>query len=211
MNKNYFLAIILLAFVITTKTVTATKITIHVANFSFTPATVNANVGDTIEWMWMTGSHTTTCDGAGGTSLPAGAATWNSPMNSNTPLFQYVLTEAGTYNYVCLPHASNMSGVLNVTATSSINTLAAQVNFLEINPPAFKNDAVIKFNLSATSKVQLSIYDLSGRKVETLINQQLGAGEHTATWDAANMPQGTYFCRLESADFVINRKFVRIK
>jgi plastocyanin len=211
MNKNYYLTLVFIIAIITAQTASATKITITVANFSFTPSVVNATVGDTIEWVRTSGTHTTTCNGSNGTSLPAGAATWNSPMNAQTTVFQYVVTVAGTYNYVCIPHASNMNGVLNVTAASGINTLTAKANFLEINPPAFKDDAIIKFSLSASAKVQLSIYDFAGRKVETLVNSQLSAGEHSVTWDAANMPQGTFFCRLESADFVITKKFVRIK
>lgn len=211
MNKNYFLKLVFIIAIITIQSASATKITIMVANFSFTPSVVNATVGDTIEWVRTSGTHTTTCNGSNGTSLPAGAATWNSPLNSQTSVFQYVVTVAGTYNYVCTPHAPNMSGVLNVSAASGINTLTSKANFLEINPPAFKDDALIKFSLSGATKVQLSIYDFAGRKIETLINEQLTIGEHTATWNAANMPQGTYFCRLESADFVLTKKFIRIK
>ena len=211
MKKNYLLALVLIAAVLVTKTAAATKISIIVANFSFTPSVVNATVGDTIEWTRSSGTHTTTCNGSNFTSLPAGAATWNSPLNSQVTVFQYLVTVAGTYNYVCTPHAPGMSGVLNVSAASGINTLVAKANFLEINPPAFKDDAVIKFSLTASAAVQLSIYDFAGRKIETLINSQLATGEHMATWDAASMPQGTYFCRLESADFVLTKKFVRIK
>ncbi len=84
--------------------------TITVASFSFTPNSVNAAVGDTIKWVWSNGSHTTTS-----TTIPNGAAAWDSPMNTNSTVFKYVVTQVGTYNYVCTPHSPNMSGVINVT------------------------------------------------------------------------------------------------
>lgn len=84
--------------------------TVTVANFSFTPNSVNAAVGDTIHWVWSAGSHTTTSG-----TIPSGASSWNSPMNSTSNSFKYVVTQVGTYNYVCTPHAPNMAGVINVT------------------------------------------------------------------------------------------------
>ncbi len=97
----------------------ATVYTIQVANFQFTPSTVNAAVGDSITWTWVSGSHTTTCDPAtqSGNSLPAGAAIWNNPMNSTSISFTYILSVAGTYHYWCIPHAAfGMVGVINVSS-----------------------------------------------------------------------------------------------
>ncbi len=93
----------------------AVVIPVTVANFSFNPSTVNATVGDVIKFNWSNGSHTTTCGSAlPGTSLPAGAAEWNSPMNSGTTSFSYTLTVAGTYHYACIIHGIGMGGFLNV-------------------------------------------------------------------------------------------------
>ena len=88
----------------------ATIFKVNVEDFQFSPANIpNVMVGDTVEWDWVLGSfsHTTTCDPVAqgiGNSLPAGAATWDSPMNATTSVFQYKVTVAGTYNYWCIPH-----------------------------------------------------------------------------------------------------------
>jgi plastocyanin len=88
---------------------------VTVQNFSFSPATVNAAVGDTVTWTWVSGSHTTTCDGSfPGTSLPAGATPWDEPINSTTTTYSYVLEIDGEYDYVCMMHAPSMAGVLLV-------------------------------------------------------------------------------------------------
>ena len=90
----------------------AATITIHVANFKFTPKTVNAVVGDVIQWVWDNGGHTTTS-----TSVPAGAASWDNLMDASHLTFNYTLTVAGTYNYWCIPHSPNMSGTITVTGS----------------------------------------------------------------------------------------------
>ena len=88
----------------------ATSHTIQVASFSFTPQSTNAQVGDTIVFMWVSGSHTTTS-----ISVPPGAASWNSPMNSANTTFMYVITKPGTYNFHCSIHTI-MTGSINATA-----------------------------------------------------------------------------------------------
>lgn len=86
--------------------------TVQVASFMFTPNSFNVFTSDTVEWVWMNGSHTTTS-----VSVPTGAATWDSPMNSTNTSFKYFVSEAGSYSFKCKPHAgSGMTG--SFTATS---------------------------------------------------------------------------------------------
>ncbi len=129
MNKHLLFAAILCAGFLTAG---ATTYTVQVANFQFSvpggSSTVNASVGDTITWVWVSGSHTTTCDPASpqgsGNSLPAGAATWNSPINSTNKTFSYKLTVAGVYKYWCIPHAPDMAGTINVSAVLPVTLLS---------------------------------------------------------------------------------------
>ncbi len=101
----------------------AATITIHVKNFSFSPKTVNAVVGDVIQWVWDNGTHTTTS-----TSVPVGAASWDSPMTASNTSFSYTLTVAGTYNYWCIPHSPNMAGTITVTGTMPVVLSYLNVN-----------------------------------------------------------------------------------
>jgi plastocyanin len=81
----------------------ATEWTVQVQNYTFANNPGTVTVGDTITWVWVEGSHTTTS-----TSVPAGAASWNSAISANVTTFSYVVTEAGTYNYQCTPHSGFM-------------------------------------------------------------------------------------------------------
>src|SRR6266478_7308896 len=92
----------------------AAKIRVRVQNFTFQPATINAHVGDMIIWRFVNGMHTTTS-----TSVPAGAQTWNAPIDSTHTQFRYRLQVAGTYQYQCNFHfAQGMVGTIVVSAAS---------------------------------------------------------------------------------------------
>jgi plastocyanin len=87
---------------------------VRVADFAFTPSTVNAAVGDTISWTWRNGMHTTTS-----VNIPQGARSWNAPIDSAHTRFRTRLTRAGTYSYQCNFHfAQGMVGTIVVTAAS---------------------------------------------------------------------------------------------
>jgi hypothetical protein len=59
--------------------------------------------------------------------------------------------------------------------------------------------------------VSVRIYDLLGREVATLVNEIKPAGTYTVMWNAASMPSGIYFYRLQSDNFVATKKLVLIK
>jgi plastocyanin len=91
----------------------ATKWIVNVQNFTFSPSNLpSVNVGDTIRWVWINGSHTTTS-----TAIPGGAASWDHPLNSGNTFYEYPVTVAGGYDYHCTPHAG-MGMVGSFTATA---------------------------------------------------------------------------------------------
>jgi plastocyanin len=105
-----FIAVILASIT----TAFAKVITVQVSNFQFTPKRVNAVVGDVIRWTWVNGTHTTTSD-----QIPAGAAAFDRPINTNRRTFRYTLTRTGTYRYHCTFHlAMGMTGTIRVSASA---------------------------------------------------------------------------------------------
>jgi len=97
----------------------ATKHTVLTGNYFFNPAHIsNVTVGDTILWVWQAGSHTTTSS-----TIPAGAASWDELLNSSHTTYEYKVTEPGSYNYVCTPHAG-MGMVGSFTAAAASPTLS---------------------------------------------------------------------------------------
>jgi len=54
---------------------------------------------------------------------------------------------------------------------------------------------------SVVSNVKLAVYDLLGREVAVLVDEQKQPGEYTATWDARGMASGVYIYRLTAGEF----------
>jgi len=75
---------------------------------------------------------------------------------------------------------------------------------------------VIEFSLPQEARVQLTVYDLLGKKVRTLVDESKAPGAYSVIWDGNDdngNPQssGTYFYRLNSADNTINRRITLIR
>jgi hypothetical protein len=58
---------------------------------------------------------------------------------------------------------------------------------------------------------KIVIYDLLGREIRTLINEELEAGYHEINMDAFNLPSGIYLYRLQSGDFTQAKKMILMK
>ncbi|MEP5944261.1 MAG: T9SS type A sorting domain-containing protein, partial [Balneola sp.] len=69
----------------------------------------------------------------------------------------------------------------------------------------------IEFNLPLQSQVSLEIYDILGRKLETIVSENLSAGEHSYRWDATRYSSGVYIYRLSTTKNVSIKKMSLIK
>jgi len=78
-------------------------------------------------------------------------------------------------------------------------------------PNPFNPTTNINYELPITNYVDLSIYNLLGQKVATLISQKQEAGYHSIEWDASNLSAGTYFIKLDAGEFTQIRKAVLLK
>ena len=78
-------------------------------------------------------------------------------------------------------------------------------------PNPFNPSTTIQFNLPNASRVNLTVYNILGREVATLVNQRMNAGSHSVQFDASRLASGMYIYRLEASDFVQNRKMMLIK
>jgi hypothetical protein len=59
--------------------------------------------------------------------------------------------------------------------------------------------------------VSLKIYDITGREVRTLVNEEMAAGTFNVSFDASKLATGVYFYTLRSNDFVSTKKMILIK
>jgi flagellar hook assembly protein FlgD len=78
-------------------------------------------------------------------------------------------------------------------------------------PNPFNPTTQIVFSLSATVRATLKVYDMLGREIVTLVDEERNPGRYTVQWDASKVASGVYFYRLIVGDFVQTRKLVLIK
>jgi plastocyanin len=131
--------------------------TVQVANFSFSPANITAVCGDSILWVWASGSHTTTS-----TSVPSCATSWSAPINSSIPAYGIVIACAGTYSYTCSFHPSMLG---TITATCSVGIDEPQQNISTLVYPNPFNSQITLVNHHADA---VRITDVTGQVVKAI-------------------------------------------
>jgi hypothetical protein len=80
-------------------------------------------------------------------------------------------------------------------------------------PNPFRGSTTIEFELPDRRPVHLSVYDVLGRKVETLVNGERTAGRHEVTWDGGEgtLSSGVYFLRLKAGDTVETSRMTLVR
>ena len=78
-------------------------------------------------------------------------------------------------------------------------------------PNPFNPSTTISFTLPSRSFVSLKVFDLIGREVATIVSEEMQAGNHSRQWNAANMPSGIYFYRLQAGLFAETKKLILLK
>jgi hypothetical protein len=78
-------------------------------------------------------------------------------------------------------------------------------------PNPFNPATVIGYSLTEPGSVELTVYDITGQLVTTLVDEHQAVGEHEATFNAAAYPSGVYFYRIMTATGTDSRKMVFLK
>jgi len=78
-------------------------------------------------------------------------------------------------------------------------------------PNPFNPTTTIRFTLPKRARVQLTVFNVAGQAVATLVDDVLEAGEHAVVWEASVLPAGVYFYRLKAGSQVKVRKAVLMK
>lgn len=155
---------------------------IVVSNFQFTPASLSVNVGDTIVWTLGSGNHTTTSN-----TIPVGADPWDSPINSSVQSFTYIITVAGTYDYICTPHVFAGQIVAINTGINSLD-LFSNFNIFSVRPSIYN----ISYSLARSGNIKISVYDITGKSAKILKSSYQTAGTYTSNYNFEDLKKGIY-------------------
>ncbi len=78
-------------------------------------------------------------------------------------------------------------------------------------PNPFNPSTKIKYSIPQSADVTLKIFNTLGEEIETLVSEEKPVGTYELNWNAANLPSGVYFYRLQAGDFVQTRKMILLK
>ena len=78
-------------------------------------------------------------------------------------------------------------------------------------PNPFNPATKIEFSLNTKSEVNLTIFNMLGQEVATLVDEVKAAGSHNVTWNASNVASGVYFYKLTAGDLTLTKKMVLLK
>lgn len=95
----------------------------------------------------------------------------------------------------------------NETAPTQISEVRLHQNY----PNPFNPRTVITYQLPERSNVKLMVFNLLGRKIDTLTDTQLPAGEHSVSFDGSGLSSGVYYYQLETDSGVITETMTLIK
>jgi hypothetical protein len=99
----------------------------------------------------------------------------------------------------------------SVTSVENSGSVPTKFNLKQNYPNPFNPSTKIKYSVAHSSTVLLKIYDVLGKEVATLINEEKPAGSYEATFDASNLSSGIYFYKLEAGNFVETKKMILLK
>lgn len=104
-------------------------------------------------------------------------------------------------------------GVTPITGIEKNDPVVTPKNFalLQNYPNPFNPTTTIEFSIPKSSIVNLKIFDLLGREVAVLVNEQKPPGTYTVQFDGSRLASGVYFYRLQAENFVQTKKFVLLR
>ena len=104
-------------------------------------------------------------------------------------------------------HISDQVGIDDEDVSDLPREFALSQNY----PNPFNPQTTVKFALPKDSHVKIEIFDLLGRKVTTLVNEDKEAGVHEVIWNADKAASGIYFYRMEAEGFTMTNKMLLLR
>jgi trimeric autotransporter adhesin len=138
---------------------------------------------------------------------------------------------SGTNGTVIILYANNGSlyvgGNFTQAGGTSVNNIAKYNTSVNVNnissgipenfslkqnyPNPFNPQTKIGFEIPKSSPVKLIVYDITGKELITLVDENLQAGVYETEWNASSFSSGTYFCKMIAGDYVQIKKLSLIK
>lgn len=113
---------------------------------------------------------------------------------------------SGAWNW-----APNKKIVVKLATGVVSNEIPVKFSLSQNFPNPFNPTTNISFDIPKSEFVNLSVYDLSGKKVDELVNSNLQAGKYSTNWNASKLSSGVYLYKITAGEFTDVKKLTLIK
>jgi hypothetical protein len=128
--------------------------------------------------------------------------------NSSFAYYNWVSTDTLNSMYQALKWFGIETTIVGVDDDNfTVNSFTLVQNY----PNPFNPSTTIQFSIPQSSKVTLKIFDILGREVSTLINENKSAGNYWVNFDASGLASGMYIYRLTAGDYTASKKMMLLK
>jgi len=108
---------------------------------------------------------------------------------------------------IMLPSNQIFSHEVKNTSTESVSEYYLSQNY----PNPFNPSTKITYSVANAGIVTLKIYDILGREVSTLVNEEKPAGKYEVNFNASSLASGVYFYQIKAGDFTASKKLILLK
>lgn len=84
-------------------------------------------------------------------------------------------------------------------------------NISQNYPNPFNPSTSINYSIPATTKIKIAVFDILGREIAVLVNEEKSAGNHTVNFNGSNLSSGIYFYQLRAGNFSETKKMILLK
>lgn len=146
-------------------------------------------------------------------SFTSGSDTSIRVMNDvNSQLFSFYFNRQPTTivfdpnNDIVIKTATLVIGINNTS-----NVIPEKFSLYQNYPNPFNPATIIKFDVPKKTYVKIKVYDITGKIISELVNQELNAGTYETNWNASGYASGIYFYNISAGDFTETRKMLLLK
>ena len=140
---------------------------------------------------------------------------WQDPTQGVVPMSDptnYVVTGISYNND---PGTSNIAGnhalVTDYFPKEGVTALPTEFALAQNYPNPFNPETSIDFNVPAETHVKIAVYNSLGEEVSVLVDEDVTAGSYSTSFDARNLPSGTYVYRMTAGTYTATRRMILSK
>ncbi len=141
----------------------------------------------------------------------------NGGLTAILDIWSYGIDKAADYNYDGNDEVFSLTGgmlhigSIQTTSVESEPSIPQAQLLVQSYPNPFNAQTTIRYRLPKSSNVSIDIFDITGRKIETLQSGRQPAGNRSVVWNAEDCPSGVYFYRLKAGETTQTQRCILLK